>query len=73
MVKSALQGHALAQLDLGRLYASGGDVSRDIRQARYWLNLAATQEAGSASTSAITMLNELNQGESENDKLAYAR
>ncbi len=61
MVKSAQQGHALAQFDLGRLYAKGGDVTRDVNEAKHWLNLAAIQDAGSASTSAGTMLEKLNR------------
>jgi TPR repeat protein len=61
MVKSAQQGFVLAQLDLGRLYAKGGDVTRDINEARHWLNLAAIQGAGSVSASARTMLETLNR------------
>jgi hypothetical protein len=41
--KAALQGHVLAQLNLGRLYAIGDDVPHDPNQAAYWLNLAAAK------------------------------
>lgn len=70
MGKSALQGHALAQLDLGRLYAKGDDVPRDVNQAKHWLTLAAAQGAEPASTSAMDMLTELNKD--GNARLAYA-
>jgi TPR repeat protein len=70
MVKSAQQGHVLAQLDLGRLYAKGDDVSRDINEAKHWLNLAVIQGVGSASASASTMLSKLNRG--EDATLAFA-
>jgi len=70
MGKSAQQGHAVAQLELGRLYAKGDDVPRDINQAKHWLTLAAAQGAGSASTSAMDMLTELNKD--GNTRLAYA-
>ena len=61
MVKSAQQGHVLAQLGLGRLYAKGDDVVHDINEAKHWLTLAAAQGTGSASTSAMDMLTELNK------------
>ncbi|MDT8383516.1 MAG: tetratricopeptide repeat protein [Gammaproteobacteria bacterium] len=58
--KAALQGHALAQLSLGRLYAQGEDgVQRDTHQATFWLNLAAAQgEPG-----AVALLDEMQAGE----------
>ncbi len=71
MVKSAQQGHVLAQLDLGRLYANGGEVTRDVNEAKHWLNLAAIQDAGSASISAGTMLEKLNRD--KDATLAFAR
>ena len=70
MVKSAQQGHVLAQLGLGRLYAKGDDVVHDINEAKHWLTLAASQDAGSASTSANNMLDILNRG--GDATLAYA-
>jgi hypothetical protein len=62
MEKSALQGHALAQLSLGRMYAKGSDVPRDTRLARYWLDLAAAQ----GEQDAVVLLSEIdadNNGE----------
>jgi hypothetical protein len=40
--KAANQNHILAQLYLGELYHKGKGVSRDIDQARYWWQRAAT-------------------------------
>jgi len=70
MAKSAQQGHLLAQLDLGLLYAKGVYVTRDINEARHWLNLAAAHGTSVASTSANNMLEKLNQG--EDATLAFA-
>ncbi len=70
MGKSAQQGHTIAQLDLGLLYAKGDDVPRDIKQAKYWLTLAAAHDRDPAGASATAVLAELNR--SENARLAYA-
>jgi len=39
----AEQGDAIAQYNLGLMYANGRGVPRDYVQARMWLNLAAAQ------------------------------
>ena len=70
MAKSAQQGHVLAQLDLGLIYARGVDVTRDVNEAKHWLNLAAAQGTSLASSSANDMLEKLNQG--EDATLAFA-
>jgi TPR repeat protein len=56
--KSALQGHALAQLSLGRLYAQGRNTPRDTRLAVYWLGLAAAQGIGEAVVLLATLKKE---------------
>jgi hypothetical protein len=40
---AADQGHAGARAGIGRLYADGLGVPRDIVEARRWLRLAASQ------------------------------
>jgi TPR repeat protein len=64
--KAAHQGHALAQLNMGRLYLAGNSVPQDPNQAAYWLDMAAAQGV----TEAETMLSKLKNNENLN--LAYA-
>lgn len=40
---AALQGDAVAQMNLGDFYAKGQGVTRDLAQAAFWLQLAAEQ------------------------------
>ena len=56
---AAIQGFALAQYNLGRLYLFGQTVPRDEVQAYAWLTLAAAQLPESDQTDAITMLESL--------------
>ena len=41
--KAAEQGYALAQVNLGLLYANGQGVPQDYVQAHMWVNLAGAQ------------------------------
>ena len=41
--RAAEQGHAEAQFSLGRLLNEGQELSRNVRQARAWLQAAARQ------------------------------
>ncbi len=64
---SARQGYALAQLNLGRLYARGGEgVPRNTYQAAYWLDLAAAQGL----QEARVLLSEINDSGAANVALA---
>ena len=40
------QGHAEAQFNLGKMYASGTGVPQDDVEAHMWLNLATAQASG---------------------------
>ena len=53
--KAAMQGEAMAQLNLGRMYFSGTGVRQDRAQAYQWTYLAAAQE----SEKAVNTLNSL--------------
>ncbi len=46
----AEQGDAIAQYNLGLMYANGRGVPRDYVQARMWFNLAAAQDNETART-----------------------
>ena len=46
----AEQGDAIAQFNLGYLYANGQGVPRDFVQARYWYEKAAAQGQADAQT-----------------------
>ncbi len=39
--EAAIRGHVQAQADLGRMYYEGKGVEKDLRQAYYWLAVAA--------------------------------
>ena len=64
--KAALQGHALAQLSLGRLYAQGDELPRDTNMAAFWLNMAAAQ----GEQDAVALLDELKSSIGTNLALA---
>ena len=53
--KAAAQGYAVAQTNLGVLYAKGHGVPQDYARARYWFEKAATQGDGPAQ-SALRLL-----------------
>jgi len=54
--KSAEQGFAKAQFNLGRMYANGKGVPKDYEQAFYWYTQAAEQGDADAQNALDEML-----------------
>ena len=70
--EAASRGHMQAQADLGRMYSEGKGVEKDLRQAYYWLAVAA-QQGDDTATNDLKRISESMTGEQIREADTQAR